>query len=106
MALAEYQDYWDAYRQIGQFLEDVYMKLSQNSLLKAETSVRRVAESGILALVQGITYARDFTPHCSFCVGSRGVTLLAIQQRLGFHSEHTIYVMRVVVLMLAISEVF
>jgi hypothetical protein len=25
-----------------------------------------------------------------FCVGSRGVTLLAIQQRLGFHSEHTI----------------
>ena len=66
------------------------MKLSQNSLFKAETSVRRVAESGILGLVQGITYTRDFTPHCSFCVGSRGVTLLAIQQRLGFHSEHTI----------------
>jgi hypothetical protein len=66
---------------MGQFLEDVYMKPSQNSLFKAE--------SGILGLVQGITYARDFTPHCSFCVGSQGVTLLAIQQRLGFHSEHT-----------------
>ena len=23
--LTEYQDYWDAYRQIGTFLEDVYM---------------------------------------------------------------------------------
>ena len=23
--LTEYQDYWDAYRQIGNFLEDVYM---------------------------------------------------------------------------------
>jgi hypothetical protein len=74
---------------MGQFLEDVYMKPSQNSLFKADTYVRRVAESGILGLVHGITYARDFTPHCSFCVGSRGVTFLAIQQRLGFHSEHT-----------------
>ena len=76
---------------MGQFLEDVYMKPSQNSLFKADTYVRRVAESGILGLVQGITYARDFTPHCSFCVGSWGVTLLAIQQRLGFHwlPEHT-----------------
>ncbi len=31
--LSEYQDYGDAYRQIGQFLEDVYMKKRIHSSL-------------------------------------------------------------------------
>jgi transposase InsO family protein len=31
--LSEYQDYWDAYRQIGQFLEDVYMRKRIHSSL-------------------------------------------------------------------------
>jgi putative transposase len=31
--LSEYQDYWDAYKQIGQFLEDVYMKKRIHSSL-------------------------------------------------------------------------
>ncbi len=29
--LSEYQDYWDAYRQIGQFLEDVYMSFPRRT---------------------------------------------------------------------------
>ena len=31
--LSEYQDYWDAYRQIRQFLEDVYMQKRIHSSL-------------------------------------------------------------------------
>jgi putative transposase len=37
--LSEYQDYWDAYRQIGQFLEDVYMKKRIHSSLGYLTPV-------------------------------------------------------------------
>ena len=37
--LSEYQDYWDAYRQIGQFLEDVYMKKRIHSSLDYLTPV-------------------------------------------------------------------
>jgi transposase InsO family protein len=37
--LSEYQDYWDAYRQIGQFLEDVYMQKRIHSSLAYLTPV-------------------------------------------------------------------
>jgi transposase InsO family protein len=37
--LSEYQDYWDAYRQIGQFLEDVYMQKRIHSSLGYLTPV-------------------------------------------------------------------
>jgi putative transposase len=37
--LSEYQDYWDAYKQIGQFLEDVYMKKRIHSSLGYLTPV-------------------------------------------------------------------
>lgn len=37
--LSEYQDYWDAYRQIGQFLEDVYMHKRIHSSLGYLTPV-------------------------------------------------------------------
>jgi putative transposase len=37
--LSEYQDYRDAYRQIGQFLEDVYMKKRIHSSLGDLTPV-------------------------------------------------------------------
>jgi putative transposase len=37
--LSEYQDYWDAYRQIGQFLEDVYMRKRIHSSLGYLTPV-------------------------------------------------------------------
>jgi putative transposase len=35
--LTEYQDYWDAYRQIGTFLEDVYMRKRIHSSLDYQT---------------------------------------------------------------------
>lgn len=34
MDLSEYEDYWDAYRQIGQFLADVYMRKRIHSSLR------------------------------------------------------------------------
>lgn len=37
--LSEYQDYWDAYRQIGQFLEDIYMQKRIHSSLGYLTPV-------------------------------------------------------------------
>lgn len=37
--LSEYQDYWDAYRQIGRFLEDVYMQKRIHSSLGYLTPV-------------------------------------------------------------------
>jgi putative transposase len=37
--LSEYQDYWDAYGQIGQFLEDIYMKKRIHSSLGYLTPV-------------------------------------------------------------------
>ena len=37
--LSEYQDYWDAHRQIGQFLEDVYMQTRVHSSLGYLTPV-------------------------------------------------------------------
>ncbi len=37
--LSEYQDYWDAYRQMGQFLEDVYMQKRIHSSLGYLTPV-------------------------------------------------------------------
>jgi putative transposase len=37
--LSEYEDYWDAYRQIGQFLEDVYMHKRIHSSLGYLTPV-------------------------------------------------------------------
>lgn len=37
--LSEYQDYWDAYRQIGRFLEDVYMGKRIHSSLGYRTPV-------------------------------------------------------------------
>ena len=35
--LTEYRDYWDAYRQIGTFLEDVYMYKRIHSSLDYQT---------------------------------------------------------------------
>ena len=37
--LSEYQDYYDAYQQIGRFLEDVYMHMRVHSSLNYLTPV-------------------------------------------------------------------
>jgi transposase InsO family protein len=53
--LSEYQDYWDAYRQIGQFLEDVYMKKRIHSSLGYLTPVefehQWLAQHGVAEVV-------------------------------------------------------
>jgi putative transposase len=53
--LSEHQDYWDAYRQIGQFLEDVYMKKRIHSSLDYLTPVefenRWLAQQGVREVV-------------------------------------------------------
>lgn len=53
--LSEYEDYWDAYRQIGQFLEDVYMRKRIHSslgyLTPVEFETQWVAQQATLEVV-------------------------------------------------------
>jgi putative transposase len=53
--LSEYENYWDAYRQIGQFLEDVYMKKRIHSSLGYLTPVefehQWLAQHGVAEVV-------------------------------------------------------
>ena len=54
--LSEYQDYWDAYWQIGQFLEDVYMKKRIHSslgyLAPVEFENQWLAQQGVPEIVR------------------------------------------------------
>jgi transposase InsO family protein len=52
---SEYENYWDAYWQMGQFLEDVYMKKRIHSSLGYLTPVefenQWLAQQGVLEVV-------------------------------------------------------